>query len=97
MPLPRRTTTGTLARLGAIVLLGACAWYVWFVDPLNPGKRRAAQFCASVTPEMSPVALMQAATAKGATEFSTPEPGVLRVSFGDGVCEVVIGTPAAGS
>lgn len=82
--------TGVFVRLGIIVLLAGCAWFVWVKDPLNPDRRRAAQFCKSVTPEMSPVAIMQAASGKGATGFATPRPEELVVYFGKSACSVEI-------
>jgi len=89
----RRKATGPIGvvvRLTVIVLLAACAWWVWVKDPLNPERRRAAQFCESVAADMSPVAIMQAATAKGATGFGTPRPDELVVYFGQSACGVEI-------
>lgn len=81
---------GVIVRLGVIVLLAGCAWFVWVKDPLNPDRRRAAQFCESVMADMSPVEIMQAATAKGATAFATPRPDELVVYFGKRACAVEI-------
>lgn len=89
----RRKTAGPIGmvvRLAVILLLGACAWWVWVKDPLNPDRRRAGQFCESVTAGMSPVEIMQAATAKGATGFATPRPDELVVYFGKRACAVEI-------
>ena len=46
---------GVFLRLGVIVVLAGCAWYMWAQDPLNPDRRRAAQFCQSAMQDMSPV------------------------------------------
>jgi hypothetical protein len=89
----RRKATGPIGvfvRLAVIMLLGACAWWVWVKDPLNPERQRAAQFCESVTADMSPVEIMQAASAKGATGFGTPRPEELVVYFGKSACGVEI-------
>jgi hypothetical protein len=88
---------GVVVRLGVIVLLAGCAWYVWVEDPLNPDRRRAAQFCDSITPKMSPVAIMQAASAKGATGFATPQPEELVVYFGKSACSVGIDAARGGA
>ena len=81
---------GVILRLGVIVALAGCAWFVWVKDPLNPDRRRAAQFCESVTADMSAVEIMQAASAKGATGFGTPRPEELVVYFGKSACGVEI-------
>jgi len=84
--------TSLIVRLAVIVVLAGCAWFVWFHDPFDPDRRQAAQFCKSVTPEMSAVAIMQAATAKGATGFATPGPEQLVVYFGKSACGVEMDT-----
>lgn len=81
---------GVIVRLGVIVALAGCAWFVWVKDPLNPDRRRAAQFCQSVTAQMPPVAIMQSASGKGATGFATPRPEELVVYFGKSACGVEI-------
>ena len=81
---------GVFLRLGVIVVLAGCAWYMWAQDPLNPDRRRAAQFCQSAMQDMSPVEIMQAASAKGATGFATPSPEELVVYFGKSACGVEI-------
>ena len=90
-------SVGVILRLGVIVVLAGCAWYVWVQDPLNPDRRRAAKFCQSAMQDMSPVEIMQAASGKGATGFATPRPEELVVYFGKSACGVEIGAgPASG-
>ena len=87
---PKTGSVGVFLRLGVIVVLAGCAWYMWAQDPLNPDRRRAAQFCQSAMQDMSPVEIMQAASAKGATGFATPSPEELVVYFGKSACGVEI-------
>ena len=83
--------TGLIIRLAVIVVLVGCAWFVWFNDPFDPDKRRAARFCAEVQPEAPTAVIMQMATERGATAFATPQPGVLDVSFWKSVCSIETG------
>lgn len=79
-----------LPRLAIIVPLAAFAAYLWFGDPLRPESRRAAQYCAGVAPGTPVIAIMQAASAQGATGFRSPREDTLVVAFGKDHCTLAL-------
>ena len=77
---------GVMFRLAVIVLLVACAWYVWVRDPLRPEISQAARFCKSVVSGTPVIGIMKAASEQGATGFASPHADLLVVAFGDSSC-----------